>query len=83
MNILLLKINFYQCFSLKRCVNTLLQNLKTTKIQTDPKLIEQYLKDEDEKKEELDSEQIFEREGQYTMKPIGKKSTVLLFLLKH
>lgn len=62
-------------------MNTLLQNLKTTKIQTDPKLREQYMKEEEEKKEELDSEQIFEREKQYTMKPIGKKSTVLFVII--
>lgn len=55
------------------CVNVLLQNLKTTKIQTDPKLKQQYEKDAE--KETADN---FEKETQYTIKPIRKNSTVFL-----
>lgn len=53
-------------------MNQLLNNLKTTKIQTDPKLRKEY-----EKKENLfEKKKDFFEDDQYTLKPIRKHSSV-------
>lgn len=58
-------------------MSKLLENLKMTKIKTDPKLKEEY-----EKKSSMREEINFFESDQYSMKPIRKNSTVKYFLAK-
>lgn len=57
-------------------MSQLLENLKMTKIKTDPKLKEEY-----EKKSTMKGEINFFEDDQYSMKPIRKDSTVIKILL--
>ena len=63
----------YYIMFIHSCVGTLLENLKSTKIRTDPKLRKEYEKDSDfeSKKNSFD-------DFQYDLKPMHKNTTVFL-----